>query len=339
MKVDTGIMANALDEIATRARELEELGYDGLITAETGSDPFLPLVIAAEHTERIELGTGIAVAFARTPMLTAYTANDLQRHSKGRFFLGLGSQIKPHIERRFSMPWSHPAARMREYILAMRAIWASWSDGSKLDFRGDFYTHTLMTPFFSPGPNPYGPPKVLLAAVGELMTEVGGEVADGLIIHGFTTERYVKEVTLPAIERGLAKAGRSTIRLRDLGAAVRRDRHEREGVRHREAGGAAADRVLRINACIPSGARAARLGRPPARAQLALEAGRVGEDGRADRRRRARARSRWSPSPTAIAPELIRRYAGVVDRCSFYAPYRSDPERWAAVIASLQAAG
>jgi len=158
-------------------------------------------VIAAEHTERIELGTGIAVAFARTPMLTAYTANDLQRHSKGRFFLGLGSQIKPHIERRFSMPWSHPAARMREYILAMRAIWASWSDGSKLDFRGDFYTHTLMTPFFSPGPNPYGPPKVLLAAVGELMTEVGGEVADGVIIHGFTTERYVKEVTLPAIER------------------------------------------------------------------------------------------------------------------------------------------
>ena len=109
MKVDTGIMANALDDIATRARELEELGYDGLITAETGSDPFLPLVIAAEHTKRIELGTGIAVAFARTPMLTAYTANDLQRHSKGRFFLGLGSQIKPHIERRFSMPWSHPA--------------------------------------------------------------------------------------------------------------------------------------------------------------------------------------------------------------------------------------
>ena len=109
MKVDTGIMAPSLDDIGPRARELEELGYDGLLTAETGSDPFLPLVIAAEHTERIELGTGIAVAFARTPMLTAYTANDLQRHSKGRFFLGLGSQIKPHIEKRFSMPWSHPA--------------------------------------------------------------------------------------------------------------------------------------------------------------------------------------------------------------------------------------
>ena len=231
-------------------------------------------------------------------MLTAYTANDLQRHSKGRFFLGLGSQIKPHIERRFSMPWSHPAPRMREYILAMRAIWASWSDGTKLDFRGDFYTHTLMTPFFSPGPNPYGPPKVFLAAVGELMTEVGGEVADGVIIHGFTTERYVKEVTLPAIERGLAKAGRSRADFEISGPLfVVTGTNEEEFATAKQAR-AAADRVLRIDARVPAGARAARLGRSAARAQLALEAGRVGEDGRADRRRRARTRSRSSPSPT-----------------------------------------
>src|SRR6476469_10180933 len=209
MKVDTGIMASGLDDIATRAREQEDIGYDGLLTAETASDPFLPLVIAAEHTERIELGTGIAVAFARTPMLTAYTANDLQRHSKGRFFLGLGSQIKPHIERRFSMPWSHPAARMREYILAMRAIWESWETGSKLDFRGDFYTHTLMTPFFSPGPNPFGPPTVYLAAVGEHMTRVAGEVCDGLIPHPLTTERYLRERTVPLLEEGLAVSGRT----------------------------------------------------------------------------------------------------------------------------------
>ena len=147
------------------------------MTAETAHDPFLPLAIAAEHTERIELATGIAVAFARTPMVTAYTANDLHRASNGRFILGLGSQIKPHIEKRFSMPWSHPAARMREYILAMRAIWSAWNDGEKLDFRGDFYQHTLMTPFFAPPPNKYGAPKVFLAAVGELMTEVAGEVA------------------------------------------------------------------------------------------------------------------------------------------------------------------
>src|SRR5215813_12775531 len=203
------MLGGSFDEIEGRARALEAEGYDGAATAETSHDPFFPLLLAAQATERLELATGVAIAFARTPMTMASIANDLQLASKGRFFLGLGSQIKPHIERRFSMPWSHPAARMREYILAMRAIWASWSDGTKLDFRGDFYTHTLMTPFFSPGPNPFGPPKVYLAAVGELMTEVGGEVADGVIIHGFTTERYVKEVTLPAIERGLAKAGRS----------------------------------------------------------------------------------------------------------------------------------
>src|SRR2546430_3328633 len=141
-------------------------------------------------------------------MVLAYTANDLQQFSKGRFVLGLGSQIKPHIEKRFSMPWSHPAPRMRELILAMRAIWDCWNNGTKLDFRGDFYSHTLMTPFFNPGPNPYGPPKVFLAAVGEKMTEVAGEVADGLLVHGFTTERYLREVTIPALERGLAKSGR-----------------------------------------------------------------------------------------------------------------------------------
>ena len=144
---------------ARQARELEELGYDGVLTAETSHDPFLPLVVAAEHTERVELGTGIAVAFARNPMTLANIGHDLQTYSKGRFRLGLGSQIKPHIEKRFSMPWSHPAARMRELILAMRAIWARWNDGEKLDFRGEFYRHTLMTPFFNPGPNPYGDPE------------------------------------------------------------------------------------------------------------------------------------------------------------------------------------
>jgi probable F420-dependent oxidoreductase len=123
--------------------------------------------------------------------------------------LGLGSQIKPHIEKRFSMTWSHPAPRMREFILAIRAIWHAWETGDKLDFRGDFYTHTLMTPFFSPGPNPHGNPKVILAAVGPLMTETAGEVADGVFCHGFSTERYLREATLPALERGAAKAGRS----------------------------------------------------------------------------------------------------------------------------------
>ena len=337
MKVDTGIMAGALEDIAVRARELEDIGYDGLITAETGSDPFLPLVIAAEHTKRIELGTGIAVAFARTPMLTAYTANDLQRHSKGRFFLGLGSQIKPHIERRFSMPWSHPAARMREYILAMRAIWASWNDGTKLDFRGDFYTHTLMTPFFSPGPNPYGAPKVYLAAVGALMTEVGGEVADGVIIHGFTTERYVKEVTLPAIESGLAKAGRARADFEISGPLfVVTGTNEEEMATAKQA----VQKQVAFYGSTPAYRGVLEL---HGWGDLQPELNRLSKEGK------------WVEmgalidddilqafavvaEPEGVGAELKRRYAGVVDRCSFYAPYRVDPERWAAVIADLKTA-
>ena len=171
----------------------------------------------------IELGTCIALAFARNPMTTAVAANDLQELSHGRLVLGLGSQIKAHVTRRFSMPWSHPAARMREFVLAMRAIWAAWDGAGPLDFSGEFYTHTLMPPFFNPGPNPYGPPKVALAAVGTRMTEVAGEVADGLLCHGFSTERYLRSVTLPAVARGQARA-QAPHRIRDLHRAVRRHR-------------------------------------------------------------------------------------------------------------------
>src|SRR4051794_16341008 len=146
------------------------------MTAEVDGDPFLPLAVAAGRTERLELITSIAVAFARNPMTLAQSAHDLQVQSGGRMVLGLGSQIKPHITKRFSMPWSHPAPRMRELVLAMRAIWATWNEGVPLAFRGEFYTHTLMTPFFTPAPSPTGPPKVFLAAVGPRMTEVAGEV-------------------------------------------------------------------------------------------------------------------------------------------------------------------
>jgi probable F420-dependent oxidoreductase len=173
------------------------------------SDPFLPLLLAAEHSERIDLMTSIAVAFARNPMTLANVAHDLNAYSRGRFVLGLGSQIRPHITRRFSMPWSQPAARMREFILAMRAIWDCWYNGEKLDFRGDFYQHTLMTPMFTPTNTEFGPPRVVLAAVGPRMAETAGEVADGLIAHAFTTQRYLREVTLPALERGFAKSGRA----------------------------------------------------------------------------------------------------------------------------------
>jgi probable F420-dependent oxidoreductase len=207
MLVDGGLSFR-VDDAGADARELEREGYDGAWSAETGHDPLLIVAGAASATTTLELGTGIVVAFARSPMITATMANDVQLLSHGRLLLGLGSQIKPHIEKRYSMPWSHPAPRMREYVLAMRAIWDCWNEGTALNFRGEFYRHTLMSPFFNPGPNPYGAPKVYLAAVGELMTEVAGEVADGLLVHPFSTERYLREVTLPALERGLAKSGR-----------------------------------------------------------------------------------------------------------------------------------
>lgn len=207
MKVDGGV-GWELDKVGAQARELEEMGYGGIMTAETSHDPFFPLLVAAQNTERVDLVTSIAVAFARTPMVLANIGHDLNAASKGRFVLGLGSQIRPHITKRFSMPWSSPAARMREFILAMRAIWATWHEGKPLEFTGKFYTHTLMTPFFTPTDTEYGAPRVFLAAVGPKMTEVAGEVADGVIIHAFTTEKYLRETTLPALERGFAKAGK-----------------------------------------------------------------------------------------------------------------------------------
>lgn len=208
MKVDA-VLTWDLDKAGAEARELEEMGYDGLKSIETAHDPFLPLLLAAQSTSNIDLATGIAVAFARSPMTLANMGHDLNAAAKGRFALGLGSQIRPHITKRYSMPWSSPAARMREFILAMRAIWACWHEGEPLEFLGKFYTHTLMTPFFTPNNLEFGAPKVYLAAVGPMMAEVAGEVADGLLVHGFTTKTYLETVTLPALERGFAKAGKS----------------------------------------------------------------------------------------------------------------------------------
>jgi probable F420-dependent oxidoreductase len=207
LKVDRGIPSE-LSRVPEVASVLERQGYDGCWTGELDHDPFLPLLLAAEHSTHLEVGTSIAVAFARSPMTVANLGWDLQAYSNGRFNLGLGSQIQPHIERRFSMPWSHPVRRMREFVEALRAIWTCWQDGTRLRFDGDFYTHTLMTPMFTPEPLPCGFPKVFIAAVGEAMTELCGESADGLIAHAFTTKRYADEVTTPALMAGLARAGR-----------------------------------------------------------------------------------------------------------------------------------
>ncbi len=189
--------------------QLEEIGYDGAFSFEAKHDPFLPLVLAAEHTRRLQLGTAVAIAFARNPMNLANLAYGVQLISEGRFLLGLGSQVAPHIRNRFSMPWSEPARRMRELILAIKAIFARWEGQAELDFRGDFYRHTLMIPAFDPGPNPFGPPPIHLGGFGPRMTAVAGEVADGLIAHPFNTRESLLKVVLPGVERGLAISGRS----------------------------------------------------------------------------------------------------------------------------------
>ncbi len=201
-------LSNVLADAAAVAREAESAGYDGGWVGETGHDPFPPVAVAVEHTRRVRVGIAAAVAFARNPMSTAYLADDLSRFSGGRFVLGLSPQVAAHVEHRFSMPYSRPVARMREYVAALREIWACWRADRPLRFDGDFYHHTLMTPTFSPGPTDVPPPPVHLAAVGPRMAALAGETGDGLLAHLFSTPRYIREVTLPALRQGLATAGR-----------------------------------------------------------------------------------------------------------------------------------
>ncbi|MBK8333716.1 MAG: LLM class F420-dependent oxidoreductase [Acidimicrobiaceae bacterium] len=339
MKVDGGI-GNNLHHAGAQAKELEAAGYTGAWTAETSHDPFFPLLLAAEHTETLELGTSIAVAFARNPMTLANIGWDLQAFSKGRFVLGLGSQIKPHITKRFSMEWSHPAPRMREMILAIRAIWDTWENGTPLAFRGDYYTHTLMTPFFTPERADlagFGVPKIFLAGVGELMTEVAGEVCDGFLCHGFTTEKYLREVTIPALARGRAKAGKTMEGFEIVGPSFVVTGNSEE-----EMAAAIAGTRQQI----------AFYGSTPAYRNV-LDA--HGWGGLQDELNSLSKMGKWVDmgnlitdeilntfavvgEPETIAPELHRRYGDVIQRISFYAPYKSDPERWATVLEALKSA-
>lgn len=208
MKVYTTAPLEDPRQARTIFRQLEEIGYDGAFSFEAKHDPFLPLALAAEHTSRMLLGTAVAIAFARNPMTLANLGYDLQVITGGRFVLGLGSQVRPHIEHRFSAVWSQPARRMREIVLGIRAIWETWEGKGALDFRGQFYRHTLMIPAFNPGPNPFGLPRIFLGGFRPMMTEVAGEVADGFIAHPFNTRQSLLENTMPALERGLARAGR-----------------------------------------------------------------------------------------------------------------------------------
>jgi probable F420-dependent oxidoreductase len=337
MRID-GNLITELTAVPERVADLERRGYDGAVAVETNHDPFLPLLLAAEHSTRIELLTAVAIALARSPMTLAYTAYDLQRYAQGRLILGLGSQTRPHIEKRFGMPWSAPAARMREFILAMRAIWSSWETGERLEFRGEFYRHTLMTPFFSPGALECGPPRVFLGALGTRMVEVAGEVADGILVHPMATERYIRTVTLPALERGLQRSGRA----RD-GFQVSLTPFLISGDDEKSM----ADARLMVRQQI------AFYGSTPAyRCVLDLH----GWGALQDELNALSKQGRWLEmgelisdemleafaieAPLAgVAAEVARRFGGLADRLSFYADWGADPERWRSLLDELRGAG
>jgi probable F420-dependent oxidoreductase len=334
MKIDGGLGTN-LHEVAAQAKKAEADGYDGVFTGETSHDPFLPIAVAAGATTGLDYGTGIAVAFARNPMTLAMLANDLQAATKGRFFLGLGSQIKPHITKRFSMPWSHPAPRMRELVLAIRAIWHTWETGEPLAFRGEFYTHTLMTPFFNPGPNEFGQAKVLLAGVGEVMTEVAGEVADGFLAHAFTTERYLREVSLPALERGAAKAGKTRADLTvsypgfvvtgvDEASTLAAD----QGVRQQIAFYASTPAYRPVLELHGWGDLQTELNTLSKRGEWVKMGELIDDDV-------LHAFAIVAPLDQ-VASEVKRRFSGAVDRFSFYAPYKVPADQWKGVLAGFR---
>lgn len=332
MKVDATIRGFELAEVADWAVRCEELGIDGIWSTETNHDPFFPLVIAAEHTSRLQVGTGVALAFPRSPMHLAYAAWDLQALSRGRFVLGLGSQVRAHVTKRFSAEWSHPAPRMREIVQAVRAIWQSWDDGTPLQFRGEFYKHVLMPPAFSPGRNPFGQPPIHLAAVGERMLEVAGEVADGVIVHPLQTALYVREMLLPAVERGLQRGGRPRDGFEvDLSLFVATSEEEVEDVRRRIAFYASTPAyrlVLSAHGWDDAHEELHRLSRTGGWAEMPG----VVTDEMLDAFAVCRA------TPEEVGREVLARYAGLVDRVNLHAGEVADPERWAGVVAALRAA-
>lgn len=329
-------LTTPLPGVAAAARDAEAAGYRGIWTFEGAHDPFLPLLLAAEHTREVSLGTSIAVAFARNPLLLATLGWDLQAYSGGRFLLGLGTQVRAHVTRRYGMPWSRPAARMRDLVLATREIWNSWIDhGRPLDHRGEFYTHTLMPPLFRPDPEEvagFGPPPIWLAGVGPRLTRVAGEVADGFLSHPLCTPEYLRESTVPALLAGAGPAGRP-----------------RPEIHH--------------SAMVVVGADDA--ARTAARAAVARQIGFYGSTtaywpilerhDRAGLGPRLRDLSRsgdWAAmasliddelidavavtvtDPAAAAGELHRRFGGIVDRLGFNTPYPADP----ALLAELRTA-
>ncbi|MFA4927580.1 MAG: TIGR03617 family F420-dependent LLM class oxidoreductase [Patulibacter sp.] len=328
--IDVTIRGVPLAEAGDWAARAEALGVDGVVATETNNDPFLPLALAAGTTSRVQLGTGIAVAFPRSVMQTAYTSWDLQALTGGRFVLGLGTQVSAHVRRRYGTTWSQPAARMREYALALRAIWDAWETGERLDFRGEFSTHTLMPPAFRPRPQPHGAPPIWLAAVRERMLEVAGEVADGVLVHPLQTEQYVRQVIRPALDRGAEKAGRPAgscaIAVAQL---VAPDEQQREAGRRRVAFYASTPGyrgVLDLHGWGALGERLHGMSLDGAWDRMAAEVPDEMLDAIV-----------LSGEPTAIAAAARVRTDGLVARINVSAPEREDLDAVADVVAALVA--
>ena len=334
MKIDGPFYAG-LDNAAAEAVRLSDIGYDGVYTPEGNSDPFLPLVIAAEHCPGLDIATGIAVALPRNPSHIAYQAWDLQRFSKGRFILGIGPQIKAHNEKRFGVPFDRPAARMREYILAVKAFFACWQDGAALNFEGEFFRHTLMTPMFNAGPNDYGKPPITMGAMGPLMTAVAGEVADGLIVHPFNTLPFLLNEQLPAVRKGLAKGGRGDDDfIIQVAAMIVTGANEEEY----RAADAAMRSLLAFYASTPAYI-------PPMKA--------VGYDDLQPELNKLSKQGRWDAmaqlidddflhhfavcgEPGDIAARVLDKYGEFATRLSIYAPYQASPQVWPAIVSDLK---
>jgi probable F420-dependent oxidoreductase len=333
MKLDTVFAPTSLAEIPALARAADAIGFAGIWTAETSHDPYLPLPLIAEHSERIELGTSIAVAFPRSPLVHAQIAWDLAAQSKGRFILGLGTQVKGHNERRFGIPWDAPGPRLREMILCIRAIWDCWQHGTKPRFEGRYYRFTLMTPFFNPGPIAHPDVPIWIAGVNPYVLELAGELCDGFHVHPFHSVRYLRESLLPEIGRGLAKAGRTR---RDLvlgtsAFVIAGDTDEelaraREAVRMQLAFYASTRTYVRVleahgwaDACTRLNEKAAKgdwSGMASEITDAMLEVYAV--------------TGRWDE----VAAKVRARYDGILDRVALYLPFQpgADEERWRHIV-------
>jgi len=326
MKIDVGVLVPNLLDMPQTARAAEEIGFDCLWTSETQHEPFLPLAIAAEHTSRIELGTAIAVAFPRSPTVLAHIAWDLANASRGRFILGLGTQVKAHIERRFGMTWESPAPKLREMILAMRALWDTWQNGTKLNFRGEFFKLTLMSPFFNPGGIEFPDIPIYIAGVNEHLCRVAGELCQGFHVHPFHTPKYIREIVLPSIEQGAKSANRTRADLQLSSAIfVATDDDEREGVRQQ----------ISFYASTPT-------------YKTVLDVHGWGEVNQ--RLGALAARGKWDEMPALITDDILNevaivaprvqvpaqikaRYAGLLDRITFYAPFTpEEAPRWREMV-------